>query len=75
MSKYNDYIINVGQDRNNLTPFESAYTKEAGIERAKELCAEYKCVEVVYMPCDDVDTNDIVWSKYQRKVNAKLADK
>ena len=30
----------------------------------KELCKEYPCVEVVYMPVDDEDINEIIWKKY-----------
>lgn len=60
----NDYIINVGQDKQDLGPFESAHTGEEAIARALELSEEYKMVEVVYMPQDDEDINEIIWSKY-----------
>ena len=62
----NDYIINVGQTRDELNPFESAHTEPEAIERAKELNKEYKCVEVVYMPQDNIDVNKIVWFKYKK---------
>jgi hypothetical protein len=60
----NDYIINVGQSRDELTPHASAYTETEGIEKAKELLKDWKCAEVVYMPVDNVDINKIVWSYY-----------
>ena len=60
----NDYIINVGQTRDDLRPFKSASTESEGIEMAKELLKNWKCVEVVYMPCDNIDINDIIWSDY-----------
>lgn len=59
MKKFNDYVINVGDDWENLTPFETAETKKKAIAAAEALDA--KCVEVVYSPCDDMDTNKIVW--------------
>jgi hypothetical protein len=60
----NDYILNVGQDRYNLDPFASAHTEFEAIEKAKELRKTWKCVEVVYMPQDNIDINDIIWSDY-----------
>ena len=62
----NDYIINVGHTVDNLMPTESARTEQEAIEMAKELNKEYKCVEVVYMPVDNDDINDIVWSSYKK---------
>jgi hypothetical protein len=62
----NDYIINVGQTRDNLQPFDSAFTEEEGIKKAKQYLEDWKCVEVVYMPCDNVDINTIVWKKYNK---------
>lgn len=61
----NDYIINVGNSRNDLDPFESAHTGAEAIERARELGKEYSHVEVVYMPNNDVDINEIIWSWYE----------
>ena len=62
----NDYILNVGQTQDELTPFASAFTKEAAIELAKEAGQYWKCVEVVYMPVDNDDINEIVWSQYEK---------
>jgi hypothetical protein len=36
-------------------------TREQGAEK---LCEEYKCVEIVYMPQDNIDINEIVWCRY-----------
>ena len=60
-----DYIINVGHNRENLGPYEAASTRELAINRAKELCFEFDCVEVVYMPNNDDDINEIIWSHYE----------
>ena len=60
----NDYIINVGQEQDNLDPHMSAHTLEEAIQKAEALCNTYKYVEVVYMPCDNIDINEIVWSCY-----------
>ena len=60
----NDYILNVGQDRHHLDPYASARTEYEAIELAEKLRETWKCVEVVYMPCDNIDINDIIWSDY-----------
>ena len=60
----NEYIINVGHDRFHMEPFESAHTDAEAIARAEELLKEYKCAEVVYMPNDNIDINEIIWSWY-----------
>ena len=59
MTKFNDYVINVGDDWENLTPFETAATKKKAIVAAETIDA--KCVEVVYSPCNNIDVNKIVW--------------
>ena len=59
-----DYIINVGQTRDDLGPFVAAPTEYDAINKAKELSKDYKYVEVVYMPIDNEDINEIVWKKY-----------
>lgn len=61
----NDYIINAGPDRYNLAPIESAHTDGEAIERAEELCKGFKSVEVVYMPCDNIDINEVIWSWHE----------
>lgn len=55
----NDYVINVGDSWDDLTPQQTFSTEQAAISTAKAL--PDKCVEVVYSPCDDVDTNEIIW--------------
>lgn len=62
----NDFIINVGQTSDNLQPAESARTEQEANKRAEELTQDYKYVEVVYMPVDDIDTNEIVWSNHKK---------
>ena len=61
----NEYIINVGEARDQMEPFESAHTEKEGRERAEELTEFYNCVEVVYMPQENVDINEIVWCCYR----------
>ena len=60
----NDFIINVGQTKDNLNPFSSAHTEEEAVLLAKKYCEDWKCVEVVYMPCDNVDVNEIIYCRY-----------
>ena len=55
----NDYVINVGDSWDDLTPQQTFSTEQAAISAAKAL--HDKCVEVVYSPCDDVDTDGIIW--------------
>ena len=57
----NDYVINVGDSWDDLTPQQTFSTEQAAISAAKAL--HDKCVEVVYSPCNDVDTNEIIWRK------------
>ena len=57
----NDYVINVGDSWDDLTPQQTFSTEQAAISAAKAL--HDKCVEVVYSPCDDVDTDEIIWRK------------
>lgn len=59
----NDYVINVGDSWDDLAPHDAFATKEIAISMAKAMSkAQHdKCVEVVYSPCDDVDTNEIIW--------------
>ena len=57
----NDYVINVGDSWDDLTPQQTFSTEQAAISTAKAL--HDKCVEVVYSPCDDVDTNELIWRK------------
>ena len=59
----NDYIINVGHDEDNLTPFDSAHTYEEGVEKGEKYLEDWEFVELVYMPCDNDDINTIVWFK------------
>lgn len=62
----NDFIINVGQDRSNINPFDSAHTEAEAIQKAEQYCEDWKCVEVVYMPQDNDDINEVVWSNCGR---------
>lgn len=59
----NDYVINVGDSWDDLTPQQTFSTEQDAISTAKTISAVLynKCVEVVYSPCDDVDTNEIIW--------------
>lgn len=69
----NPYVIFSGETKNDLYPVGAAPTKEEAISRAKALALlgkvkpEYKCAEAVYMPEDDDDTNEVVWSNCGRK--------
>lgn len=61
----NDYVINVGDSWDDLTPKETFSTEQDAISTAKTMSQVLpdKCIEVVYSPCDDVDTDEIIWRK------------
>lgn len=58
----NPYVIFVGHTADNMQPFESASNQETAISRAIELRDAFPCVEAIYMPEDDLDTNEVVYS-------------
>ncbi len=60
----NPYVVFVGDTKDDLYPYLSASTKEVAAEKANELTAKYCCVEAVYMPEDNDDINEIVYSNY-----------
>lgn len=63
-----DYIINVSNDLEDWDPVDTAQTKKEAIETAKSyLMGRYKYAEVVYMPEDDLDTNDVIWRSKSEK--------
>lgn len=62
----NDYILNVGQTQNELTPYASAATPAEAEKKALEFRKTWKCVEIVYMPVDDDGINEIIWAEYEK---------
>lgn len=57
----NPYVIFVGHRADDLQPFESAPDQKSAVNRAIELRDMFPCVEAVYMPEEDIDTNEIVY--------------
>ena len=65
MEKTYDYIINTGDYDDELDPYHTAYsTKEEAIREAQRLLTDYNFTEVVYMPEDDEDINEVVWRSW-----------
>jgi len=66
-----DYIVNAGPTKDNLRPACTYKTKEDAISGAQRLTAEkipgLKYTEVVYMPEDNDDINEVVWTNWRRK--------
>jgi hypothetical protein len=66
-----DYIVNAGPTTDNLTPLCAYKTKEDAIAGAQRLAAEkisaFKYTEAVYMPEDDIDTNEVVWRSWRTR--------
>lgn len=60
----NDYVIFIKKKRGDFEPVDSAETKEEGIEVAKAYLENPKVLEaeVVYMPEDDYDIEEVVWN-------------
>lgn len=56
------YIIFVGPNRNNLEPYKSVATSGDATKEAVVLSRSFNCVEVVYMPEDNIDINDVVYT-------------
>lgn len=59
----NDYIINVGDSKDNLTPIDSAPDYESGVKKGEAYLEDWKYAELVYMPINDDGTNTVVWFK------------
>ena len=58
------YIINVGESRFDMHPLKAAPTEEIARTMVDELCKTYKCVEAVYMPENNDDINEVIYSWY-----------
>lgn len=59
------YIINVGMRKDDLQPYIAAPSHEQGLIRAETALQFYNYSEVVYMPEDDLDTNEVVWRSWE----------
>ena len=66
-----DYLLFAGKTKDDLYPTCAYKSKEDAIDAAKRLEAErisgMKCIEVVLMPEDNDDINEVVWSNCGRK--------
>lgn len=60
----NPFIIFVGEARDNMQPHKSAPDICSAILDGKSLVDSYPCVEVTYMPEDNLDANEIIYSHY-----------
>ena len=71
MSKKFDYIVNAEPTKDNLRPACAYKTKEDAISGAERLAAEkipgLKYAEVVYMPEDNDDINEVVWTNWRTR--------
>lgn len=67
------YIIFTGPTKDDLYPVRAAATEEEAIQSARAIALlgkcnpTYRCAEAVYMPEDDDDINEVVWSNCGRK--------
>lgn len=64
-NKVNPFVVFVGDSRDDLEPIASAPTRQTAINMAKALQSEYSLVEVIYMPEEDEDTNEVIYAHYE----------
>ena len=62
-----DWILNAGPSKDSLAPYCAFPTKEEAILLAKSALDFWSFTEVVYMPEDDPDTNEVVWRSWEEK--------
>jgi hypothetical protein len=55
-----DYVVFAGEDRNTARPEVASFALDGACAQADKLAREYKYVQVVYMPEDDIDTNETI---------------
>ena len=55
-----DYLVFVGKDRNTSRPEASAYSIKEACDKADQYIKADNYVQVVYMPEDNIDTNETV---------------
>ena len=58
------YLINAGDSLNDLYPYLVSKSSEEAIAFCKNN-KFYKYMEVVYMPENDIDTNDVIWRSWE----------
>ena len=66
-SEGHEWILNAGPSKDNLAPYCAFPTKEEAISSARNALNFWNFTEVVYMPEDDPDTNDVVWRSWEVK--------
>lgn len=59
------YVIFAGETKDTLQPQKAAPTEPLAIAEAKLLQEKFSCVEAVFMPEDNLDINEIVYSNYK----------
>lgn len=66
---HHDYIIFAGKTKDDLYPIAAWLNKEDAIATAYRLLDTkvYKRIEIIYMPEDNDDINEVVWSNCGRK--------
>jgi hypothetical protein len=62
-----DWVLNAGPGKDTLAPYCAFPTKEEAIAAARNALNFWNFTEVVYMPEDDPDTNDVVWRSWGGK--------
>lgn len=63
-----DYVVFAGDDRNTSRPEVASFTLDGACAQADKLARAHKYVQVVYMPEDDIDTNETILEIINGKV-------
>ena len=60
-----DWILNVGDQKDDLAVYMACPTKEEAIRYARKALSFWRFTEVVYSPEDDTDTDEVVWRSWE----------
>jgi hypothetical protein len=55
------YVVFAGKSCGEENPMSAWPTEKSAIEAGIKLLEEHKYAEVVFMPEDDIDTNEVIW--------------
>lgn len=59
------YLVFVGNRKDDMQPYLAFPDDTAAIDGAKNALNFYNYTEAVYMPEDDVDTNEVIWRSWE----------
>lgn len=73
MSEWADYVVNIKEDGFGWDPIEAFYTPREAKDFAWAKSKEKKCfAEVVYMPCNDMEANEVIYRCFNGENTIKI---